>query len=199
MSHCLSLLAASIRSLSVFFCLWGDKIQKVASLLEGFSTWDWVFWALQFRDAGLHIPYSQLLSSVIEYQSAPVFELLLEIVLVYGLHVNIFGSVSVVILLLMWTYILSSTLGEEEIHGVGLRLFSFFSIYVLWSSRLFLKVLQSGRKHFFLSPKILQKNPQIWAGFTLTNLNMVLKDLVDIFTLHRISLKYLAAFQMASP
>lgn len=68
---------------------------------------------------------------------------------------GIFGSVLVVVLLLTWIYMLPSILGEEEIQGVRLGLFSFFSIYVLWSSRIFLEVLQSSRKHFFLSPKIL--------------------------------------------
>lgn len=47
----------------------------------------------------------------------------------------------------------------------------------------FFKVLQSSRKYFFLSPKFLHlEKPQIWAGFTLTNLSVVLKDLVDIDT-----------------
>lgn len=88
-----------------------------------------------------------------------------------------------VILLFTWTYILLSTLREEEIHDVGLGLFSFYSFYVLWSSRIFFKVLQSSRKYFFLSPKFLHlEKPQIWAEFTLTNLSVVLKDLVDIDT-----------------
>lgn len=46
-----------------------------------------MFWALQFKDAGLHIPYSQLLSSI-EHQSVPMFELLLELVLVYRLQIK---------------------------------------------------------------------------------------------------------------
>lgn len=104
---------------------------------------------------------------------------------------GIFGSVSVVRLLFTWAYILLSARRKEEIQGVGLGLFSFFSIYILWSSRIFLKVLQSSRKHFFLSPKILHlKKPQTWAGFTLTNLSIVLKDLVDIDTPQWISLKW---------
>lgn len=66
------------------------KDSKGGKFIRGFQNVK-LFWALQFKDAGLHIPYSQLLSSIIEYHSAPMFELLLEIVLVYRLHINTVG------------------------------------------------------------------------------------------------------------
>lgn len=132
--------------------------------------------------------YLLLLSCIIKYQCAPWIALRNCLVLwITCKHSwGILGSILVVILLLIRTYTLPSVLG-----GVQLWLFSFFSIYVLWSSGIFLKVLQSGRNIFpSLQRFFILKNPQIWPEFTLTNLSIVLKDLVDIVTLQLISLKW---------
>lgn len=66
------------------------KDSKGGNFIRGFQHVK-LFWSLPFKDACLHIPYSLLLSSIIEYQPAPMLELLLEIVLVYRLHVNTVG------------------------------------------------------------------------------------------------------------
>lgn len=152
MFHCHHLLAVSIHGLSVFFCLWGEKIQKVLSSLE-------LSYAEYFGHCSskMQVFYLLLLISIIEYQSAPWIALRNCLVLwITCKHSwGILGSILVVILLLIWTYILPSVLD-----GVQLWLFSFFSVYVLWSSGIFLKVLQSGRNIFSsLQRFFILKNP----------------------------------------
>lgn len=105
----------------------------------------------------MQVFYLLLLISIIEYQSAPRIALRNCLVLwITCKHSwGILGSILVVILLLIWTYILPSVLS-----GVQLWLFSFFSVYVLWSSGIFLKVLQSGRNIFSSLQRFsILKNP----------------------------------------